>query len=353
MDKLLKDKKGVGNGAVLTILVIGLLVIIGGGGYFLFGVQESLQQSVTVQETTSEETSTEGIANLKVNAYDRTNNNQGSLVSTAVYCRNKGITNSLITDGTSLSTSARTNIPTTLGETVECISFNGTAVLGSYGGFWEEKLIVKDIEELNLNTYRYPYYLQTTIYNTDGTKSGNAGIGGNVNITLGASQTDSLSQLRIKNNHTDTAISLKGVYFDTVVATNISNIVMSGSPTATASNPTIPSGTTLVKGGTIEYSKEESNYVWELSNTVYLEEFDEISLGSIEITADGDGCTSTGIKLGDPVYIYVYDEAPFRSQKMDTVLIGVQTDADTPVDVGAPTDADGTYIARMGFYCVG
>ena len=329
------NKRGVGMNAFLWVFVFAVVALI---GVVLWTTQsdQAIQQEVAVTEQTISSIKEGDTASLRINAYDKTNNNAGTLLATPVYCTKNG---GLVADGTSLSTTARTTVSVNTGDTVQCITFNGTGVRGGFYGLdWKSTAIPTEIVDLDLDAYKVADSVQIKLYSTSGIVVNEGTAINTVNITLGVSQTDTLNSLRLKTNESDRAFNFKGFYFDTVVGTNVSNIEVGSG------------GNGLQKGNyIIDYSKDQADFILDVATPILLEEFDEVDFGSIKFTADGDGCPDN--VLGDLIYIYPYDSAPFRSQKEQTIKFGYQNDADSPTDVGAPTDADGTFIARLGFYC--
>ena len=152
-----------------------------------------------------------------------------------------------------------------------------------------------------------------TLYDSDDTALARAAS----NLTLGAGETKAYTKLRIKNNLTNSGFNLYGLYFDLDANTNVSAIQINDAKVDVEGSMSLSSVTTDDK-------------TWKMKTPTILYEFSQLDIGTIQVTADGDG---TALDT-DSFTLYAVDGAYFYSAKGKGVLFGPENDATSPADVG-------------------
>lgn len=252
------------------------------------------------------------------------------LIESPVVTTDKVTGDAFAADGTTLSTSARTAVTEGLnvGDTIIAIAANNT-----YYGKWSAvKTIESQAENLDLDSYTTIGSSSGDIILKDEDESTVTPGGGATNLTLGASQTESFYELKIKNNNTNKAWNVGGWFIDEAAGTNISSF--SGTGTTEGSFAVGYSKSTTGLGRT-----DTDDVVFTLAEPVLLLEYDYITIKKLQVQADGDGCKATS---GEVFSVYVFDKAWYRSSKENAMKYGFETDADSPSDIGA-SDYSETY----------
>ena len=185
------------------------------------------------------------------------------------------------------------------------------------------------------------------------------------NLTItGASGTDSVDYLEYKQNHTDKATLLAGVYFDTATSDSnlsVSSVSSSGILTrGSTSEPLVTKGT--LSSGSVGVSLDKT-YRQERHKSASLDDYyiffnsqdpitataevngyrpvllfeeDIVRTGTITFKADASACPTT--PFSETIIAYFFDVWFFQSVKADTrdqLLAGYENNADTAVNVGA------------------
>ena len=333
---------------LLTLLVIGILAI---GGYLVYwmstqqaalGVQKCLSDSECpsgykcvneVCEKTIESTLKGKAATISVFAYDYASDTPSTsklvlplyLVESPIITTTKVSGTEFAADATDLSSTSRTDITKgiVVGDKVTAIAVNASGY-----GIWSA-IIEISTQAVNLDLKSYSTAIagagDITVKDKDENIIADVGSAGTVasayNLTLGASAEEQFNYIRVENNNTNTAWNVKGIFFDAPTGNNISSITGTGTTKGDYSTSYTKSSTTLQR-------TEADDYVIELSEPVLLLEYDYIQFENIQIKADGDGC---GTEL---ISVNVFDSNWFRSSKENAMILGIETDADSPVDVG-------------------
>mgnify|MGYP001562876209 CR=1 FL=1 len=192
------------------------------------------------------------------------------------------------------------------------LAFNNT--YGSVTGA-QDVMLVSQSPSVDVDVYTIATNLKMTLYSSDDIALTEA----TSNLTLGAGETQSWTKLRIKNNITNTAFNLYGLYIDLDPNTNISSISINDAKVDAAGTMSLNSITTDDK-------------TWKLKTPIMIYEFAQVDIGTIAVTADGDG---TGDNRGEAFSLYAVDGVYFYSALGNGVLLGPENDAVTSADVGA------------------
>lgn len=306
-----------GNSGILWAMFGLLLVAVVGGG-FLLTTQGSL---VGTQPATPVQESQQGIANnrgdaatLNVRAYDK-EANAGGQVATSVYasCTYAG-QSSLAADAKSTSATAATAVSTVVGATCTLRAFDG-----SYYG--DEKVVPVDraTQDVELDVHahtgvqpiRVEWYFQ-------GTKLPSSSLGNATNITLGSGQSDAFDYIKLTNNRTNTAFDFKGIVYDTLDGTGLSDFTIGK----------------LTSGTVPKRLASTANYAFFLDSPVRLHQWDTYSTGTVVLKAKDSGTNPS-----EAITVFVLDQSNFKSVVGSTsnkILAGVESDSlGTPADVGA------------------
>jgi len=189
-------------------------------------------------------------------------------------------------------------------------AFNNT--WGSVSGL-QDVMLTSQSPNVDVNVYLMSHSLEMTLYDSDD----NALARSASNLTLGAGETKAYTKLRIKNNLTNSGFNLYGLYFDLDANTNVSAIQINDAKVDVEGSMSLSSVTTDDK-------------TWKMKTPTILYEFSQLDIGTIQVTADGDG---TALDT-DSFTLYAVDGAYFYSAKGKGVLFGPENDATSPADVG-------------------
>lgn len=310
---------------VTTFVIIGILAMIGLVGYGVYML--SVQQTAFEEREELDIPSTlEGkAATVDAYAYDQAANNPSTtqaavplyLITSPVVTSEK-ISGNFAADGTALSTSSRTSITEGLnvGDKYVAVAVNDTY----YGVVSDVKTISSQSETLDLDVYATASSGSITLKDEDENTIAEDGAG--TNLTLGASESESFDELKIKNDNTDVAWNVGGFFVGMVDDTNMSSMTGEGTSGGDYS-------VSYSKSGSLERTSAD-DIMWEFSEPVMLLEYDYVTITDLQVKADGDGCSSTG----ETWSIYVFDKTWFRSGKENALKIGAEDDTDSPSDVG-------------------
>ena|SRR3990167_6504671 len=189
-------------------------------------------------------------------------------------------------------------------------AFNNT--WGSVSGL-QDVMLTSQSPNVDVSVYLMSHSLEMTLYDSDD----NALARSASNLTLGAGETKAYTKLRIKNNLTNSGFNLYGLYFDLDANTNVSAIQINDAKVDVEGSMSLSSVTTDDK-------------TWKMKTPTILYEFSQLDIGTIQVTADGDG---TALDT-DSFTLYAVDGAYFYSAKGKGVLFGPENDATSPADVG-------------------
>lgn len=329
------------KGAVGTNLILGglfLVVVILACSVIYFGVQQQTavveEEDKPVEDKSAERKAGE-ITVLKTWAVDKQANTETQIKVPAYFWLEDASGNFISwiggTSGYTLSATTTTSVsPVTIGTIVNGIAFNR-----SFYGEKQQKEIKIEGEQMKLNSHTICNNgkggLEILLYD-DQTNI-------DKNISVPASQSESYDYLRFKNNGTDCAYNLAGFMFDIVSASNISTIAMKSDADYTSVSKS---------NIAIERKKDEDDFVFALSSPVMLKEGEKWYSGTLTVTADGDGCSSTA---GEPVDIRGFDEAKYVDRNGVGIKSGWEDNQDTPVDVGSDDVLDKVGGSGASFHC--
>lgn len=274
---------------------------------------------------------------LKASAQDAENNDPTTQVAVPALFYTKdaeGKFSGWIGQGatTLLSATAATSVtPVTIGQTVYGIAFNGTGTLNGFYGEEKAHTVTTegDSEVYVVHTICRADQLQGLIYdNRQNT---------HVNLTVGASSTNSFKQAELHVNGTDCAYKLGGFYVDLIGSTHINNVDIGSALGYTGEKNEFAISKT---NKNIQRVSAKDDYVFELGTPLMLHENQYFLTGGISLSTDGTGCSSA-----EGVNITAFDKANFKSAKAGVGIAfnGIETDATSPVDVGA---ADKLFVSE-------
>ena len=322
---------------IIAILFVGLI----GGGIYLVNSGGTTQSIIQDAEDLADITQEGKVASIGVYVRDTSNNNINTKVAVAVYCQDSD--GNFIIDATSSSTSAEITGKTTIGEVMTCWAFNST-----YQSEPKETKIDGEAKHIVIDAYqvatsgKLQFYDDTYATGTDGV----------INITAGADVTDTFQKMRFTNNNSDKIIPLGGFYFDISEGSNVSKIDITGS----ASLSGMDHSTTQIVESFLSTRVSARNTLWDFvfeidddsakegNQALLMEENDYLESGSVAVTADGDGCATVATGNVDQITSYAFTKGYYRSNKVNEVNYGYETDATT----GAVITSD---ITGQNFYC--
>jgi len=327
MSMLSRNKKGE-MGTFLKVMIgvmaFAVVSLVGGIWYYLPQFAETQYPDTgSIDDGTDTPPSSSEVGDLvsaEFNAYDfAADNPKSSAVKVPLNVWEKG-TSELIEHNTLLSTSARTAVDLVKGRKYIAIAFNDT-----YLGIEKEIEVTKDESfPVDLEVYKHCLGMEVLFYDRNSP---------NKNLTLVAGGQDDFDSVEVKNNGTDCAYNYAGMYFNTVVESNISNIDMKGA-----------SGYNNIKkqsGMAINRVKEKDDYVFLLvddegqPDPQLLLEGEKWVSGLVTVSASGSYVSTTD----DCVEAFIFDYAPEVSAKPDSVppvIWGYEDNQQTTTDVGAP-----------------
>lgn len=180
---------------------------------------------------------------------------------------------------------------------------------------------------------------------------------GTVNLTtMGADGSDNI-EWRVRVNATYTSVNLGGFFFDLVPAgSNISSISLVGlkaslkNSDSNYNNPTFKTGSKWLPAPARSLSNARTGVadkIFSVENTdgspLRLHGSTDYIDFTTSFLANGNGCGADN--TGESIVMRAYDVQPYLSYTNDKILMGAETDAPTPVDVGSPD------FASITFYC--
>jgi len=311
---------------IFGILILGLLA----WGIYSFNVQQSAlreQQEQQQQEQPADLLAGKA-ATLSVYAYDQAADTPATTKAIVPFylvesptVSSREITGAVNVDGDALSSTARTSFTEGLvvGDVVVGLAANGTY----YGKPSASKTIDGQSVPLDVNVYAIATSGGDVIIKDKDETTLTVSATGTANLTLGASQEEPLHYMRIENNNTNLAWNVFGFFIDKPAGTNITAFTGSGVTTGHAAVGYSKGGNDLVR-------VETDDEIFYFNEPIMLLEYDYIQLNDLAVKADGDGCAAD-----DTFTIYVFDANWFRSSKKVALMLGAETDADSPADVGA------------------
>lgn len=335
-----KAGKG-GMSALWAIVFLGALLV---GGIFWVGFT---QQSAVSDEATQKqvEVATSALkkdvaATVRFRAYDQ-ESAANSQVATSVSVEEwsdgaygKGDLN-LIADGSSLSATDSTSVPTTTGRWLKACAFNTSTYYGECKTFEVEK----ETDNRELKVYAVTPSMELSCYD-DGLIKGTAGengnavgaISGSCNVTIGASQTLSLDYLKINLNRSDSAFNFKAVGINVTSGTNFNSVKMDGSGIVESGSSATTSGvaTFSAYNTKIQRFKNDVEYVFAVPAPIMMHEFDVLKTPPIQFEASSTNPLENGTFV-------IIDESFYKSVTGATrnqIASGMEDDQATNADVG-------------------
>lgn len=328
------NKKGQ---ALAVLLVVGVFIAIGLLAYYVFfvGAEPSTQRVVQQSaQDLAQATKSGDVASVGVYVRDISGNNINQKIAIPIYCQDDS--GNFIIDATTSSTTAETTGKSTIGKTVTCWAFDSTHQTLTPVGI----VIDEEAEHVVIDAYNVSVTGKLQFYDDTYTTGSN----GVINITMGASVTDTFQKMRYTNNNTDRNIPLGGFYFDIIELSNVSTMDVSGSAVLSGMDH---SSTNIVKS-TLSTGVSARNTLWNFvfeidddagasgNQPLLMEENDYLESGSVSLTADGDGCSGTSDKISS----YAFTKGYYRSNTENSVKEGHESDATVPVVISADITGD-------------
>ena len=289
---------------IATVAIIGLLY------------RSTQQQAVVIEKTVTGEGGVTPIlgtgtaATYKLFTKDAQSDTLAR-VAVPITCWDKNDPTELLADA------ARTDPGSAL--TISGTNVNGVYVCEGFNATWypvrDEYKIPQESVSRTVDVNIISRDVNITVYDKNGISFGV--LNDRYNMSGMSSQaTGTWDRIQIKNTDTDSMLNIKMIGFDVDANTNISKIEITGWESV---DKPARLRTTL-------------DYAFALPNSVNLKEFQKIETGTIQFTADGDGCT--GPLLAENFVMYFIDESSFKSSKDNSIKTGVEDDQASPADVG-------------------
>ena len=341
-------KNKLGNTAVVTGLLAIITFAIIAGVYFIY--QQSNQPitppttQTTIPGTTTPTSLTGKAATVSVKVNDKTLSANNPQVIAPIYLiktptgdkedviDNK-VEGTFIADGTVSTASDRKDISSgiNVGDKLWAIATNNT-----YYGVWKEVASVSaQGEVLDLDVYLISAANTVNISMKENSKSLLSNGTGEVNLSLGANGAEAIDEIKVKVNGANRAFKFTGFFTNTIYDTNnISSINANGISF-------VRSGTTIgLTKSTINLGRSSiDEQVFMLDTPILITEWQEYILAGLEIKADGVGCVAAGASLPNHdlnrIDFWFLDSNWYKSSLGDSMVYGVETDANTKADVGA------------------
>jgi len=235
---------------------------------------------------------------VKVSVFDK-EADSATQVATNLYAWKNGI---LVANGVSTSATERTDVSAATGDTLKLIAFDSSTY--PYG---IEDTVTVNAETVykNIDTIKAISTSDAQIkfyYDGDVVTS----------LALGASEVKALDKITFKVNTNNAAYNLGMICFGLPTGTNVSDINIKS----------------LTEVSVPQRVKDTYDYCFQVSKEgKLLEEWDTLSVDSIEIKADADGVTN------ETLTVAFLDVAPYIGVDQ-SLKYGVETDASTAVDTG-------------------
>lgn len=312
-----------------VVLIVGVISGVGLIGYAIMN-QPSTEDIQNIQSTTATSSLTGKPATLSVKAIDKANDD--AQVTAPLYVildpvvSDSEITGSFSADGTTLSATATTDVTSgiNVGKKYVAIAANATFV-----GFPSEiKTVQTQADLLTVPTHTIAPNVQITMKDEDDNSLGASGA--TRNLTLSASDAAVLSEIKIKQNFTNTAYNFAGFYFDKAISSNITSIEIAGTQDFSKSSLGL------------EYT-EADDIMFLFDSPILMKEQDTVTISDgIKITANSNGCV-TG-DAGENLVFYILDRVWVKSSvDSNKMIYAYETDASSPADTGA-TDQSFTLV---------
>lgn len=334
------NKQGKAAGMILSVVAVLALVSLVGLAFWL---APGLKQQTAVGEGTPAAKQVEQVSTalkektasiIKFRARDVETDNAQVATSLSVSYADDGGATKLSADATAMSASDATSVTSEVGRKVKACAFNQT----TYYGLCKEFVVSGEAPEVDLDVFATANarsQLKVECFDSSDNNVDN-GVGGfrNCSTAIGASQTVSFTRIRIEVNATDVAYNFKGYGFNLTSGSNIEDITSGGAIRTENLVPTLgmASSGTVTKGSEPDrLSSFGYDYVFYVDNAIMLHEWDVLSTPGIQFKA----------KQTNPdemANLLIIDEALFKSTVDSTknqILSGVETNANTEVDVGA------------------
>src|SRR3990167_5025796 len=312
------NKRGIGTASIVVAMLGVLILMFGGMMYLNYSGQKTQETIVTpsqiaLTEQTITSSQTGDAATLKLIAYDMEASSKSTPVAVSAYVVDDA--GNLVANGRATNAGAGASalsIGTFRNTKLKVIAFNGTSVgwypdINQYETGFTMDTVSKDY---TVNVYKITNELQVRLKDkissstTVGTSCTDTGC---INATgASASSTSSNVEALVRNNGTYEAYNFGVVYFDVPVTSNISVIDIKG--TATVANNPVSSVAVIdasLDAKELLSIKNLNDFMFEIDadsskageQPVMLEQSDEIDLGTIAITVNGNGCEVSGQEL--------------------------------------------------------
>lgn len=348
----------VGVMAFASLAIAGLLgwAVFGGGGFVQESVIGTEEQRANVEETArvvSQGLRTGTAATVNSRIYDLQDANSAQVATnlTIEEWNGGGVGVGdvrLIEDGTLSSISADTASATSIGKTLYMVAGVGTHTdqtnAGTaYYGIPKTLLVDEETENVRLDSNRATSTISAkcvddgqTLGNASGTYGAVSVAGTNpkgCRVTVGAGQIVSLDYISVEVNVTDRAFNFKALGVNMSTVSDIEDVRMSGNGGFEGFD-SVPSSTWTKASGVPSYFTQNAHNVkhyFELSEAVLVNEWDVVKTPPFVLDADADNPS-------EEAQVYFIDEQYYRQAGgQQRIAKGVQTDTETPRNIGAPT----------------
>ena len=327
------NKKGQKNTYLLVLLTFLVISVVGVGAWMVFKTpQTAVQPAVTPEQQTqaSIDTNLGKTVSLKARAVDYASSSL-TQVFPPLYCWNINAPTNLIEDAQSMGTSGDTSVDgISVGQTVKCVAFNN-----SYAS--QEAQKTADVQSPPTLEIRVDRIAIDMAIQMSKDAVVNSPTRGSANLTIGSASTDSLDNMRIKNNGTNQVFNFYGVVFDTADSgTNLTLISMNAP---------------LVRGSSLERLSGTSEFVWAGTPTGltgtrndnrgrnlpagYIADGQYVDLGGVTVTTKG---SFSGANTEELVIVRLLDKAQYKAVQgalAGSIQTGAEDDASTRTNVGA------------------
>ena len=325
--------------ALVGIAFLGIFVWVAVQQGLFSKPEAGVGQSVTTQTATqvAQATKSGDIATVGVYVRNLADDDTNRKIPIATYCVDS--TGTFVIDGTTSSQTAEITGKTSIGETITCYAFDSShqtlepeviTVDGEY-----EHVIV-DAYNVSLGG-ELTYYTETLSVSTNNVDYG-------TNISVPASSTATLNKMRYKNNETNKWQPVGGFYFNALANSTITKVKLNSPLTISGNSEN--SGADIV-ASTLPINVIARKQLWDFAfeldddsatagnQVVILEGNDYLDTGTVEVSADGSGCSATGGAglFSDVINGYRFMKGYYREAVGDGIGYGHETDALTPARV--------------------
>lgn len=300
------------SGKGMAIIAVALIALVAIGAYAVF----KPQLGQVTGDGGAGDTGVVESSSVKFKAKDVLNASQ-TQVGTSLYSwRTSNGEHVSVDSGTSTSATADTTTLMPINAQAGAVCFDSTF----YGD--KESFTVKT-DPYNVKLDVYDIGTATRYFDDSGDGITEITSDTSANITMGASQTECFSII-LEETDTRSQYRFKGVGFNMSSASNIVDITV---------KQAVKDGVvTSMREGTIpERLRTQLDWYYELPNYITLNQNDELEIQQVCFEASGSN-------PAEDFFMIFLDESWYESVQPATsgqILSGVETDADTPADVGA------------------